>query len=72
VLLNVFSVFLINIRQFVARRALGMQQLVKLRVQCLGVSVIRSLYDQCHKPRRQERTAMPVERASVEDEQSTP
>jgi hypothetical protein len=61
-LFDLFGLLLIDPRQFVASLAQGVENLVELRMNGLGVTMFSALYDERHEPRRQSSYGVPVQR----------
>src|SRR5262245_29722505 len=59
--LDRFRFLLVNLRQLVARLPLRPQKLVQLRLNGLGIAMLRALDEKRHEPRRQGREPVPID-----------
>ena len=66
--LDILRFFFIDVREFIACLRLGMKQFVELRLDCLRVAILGTLYEKRHEPCGERGNGVPIERCALEDE----
>jgi hypothetical protein len=63
-----FRFLLIQTCQFISSPSFDTEQLIQLSMNCLRVSMLCPLNEQCHKPCRNRRNRVPIKRIEAKDQ----